>query len=403
MALYKRHGIYHCDFVINGQRHRQTLETRDWREATQKENDLKSRAREGKLGSGLTAEFSRLMFNNAVDKYLAELALRRPGSLRKPGDARKSWEGDLTSRLRDFFSAKRLNQITADDIRQFQAHRIGQGRHPNTVNHEVRVLFRLLKRAKLLGRVRDDVQLLPMKGEPRSVLTEAEKQRLLETASRRPEWMVAYCAALLTATMRPVELRRLLWSDLEPFGRLVTVRRSKTEAGARVIPLNEVAWSAFAAMKKRADSLGTYAPEHYIFHREWPAIDPKRPTSGWRTAWRSLREEAAKGDASKGIEPVPRLAEFRYYDLRHQCITEMLESGVPEGVIREVAGHFDPAMTRHYSHPRIAARRAAVEALVAPSLSRSEGGYVTNHVTNRLLASGDDSQAIERTGRDGQI
>jgi len=40
MALYKRHGIYHCDFVVNGQRFRQTLETHDWWEATQKENDL---------------------------------------------------------------------------------------------------------------------------------------------------------------------------------------------------------------------------------------------------------------------------------------------------------------------------------------------------------------------------
>ena len=89
MALRKRNGIYHCDFVLNGQRFRQTLETTDWREATQKENDLKARARDGKLGSGITAEFSRLMFNNAVDRYLAEVALRRPGSIRN-GDVKQS-------------------------------------------------------------------------------------------------------------------------------------------------------------------------------------------------------------------------------------------------------------------------------------------------------------------------
>jgi len=393
MALYKRHGIYHCDFVVNGQRFRQTLETHDWWEATQKENDLKGRAREGKPASGVTAEFSRLMFNNAVDRYLSELAVRRPGSLRQAGDARKSWEGDLTNRLRDFFSAKRLNQITADDVRQFQALRIGQGKHPNTVNHEVKSLLRLLKRAKLLSRLRDDVRLLPVKKEPKSVLAEAEKQRLLETASKKPEWMVAYCAALLTAntSMRPVEIRRLLWSDLDPFNRLVTVRRSKTEAGARVIPLNDLAWSALAAMKKRDDTLGTYAPEHYIFHREWPLIDPKRPMSNWRTAWRSLRKAAAEGDPERGIEAIPRLAKFRYYDLRHQCITEMLELGVPEGVIREVAGHIDPNMTRHYSHPRIAARRAAVEALMTAKTGQFQGGYDTNHVTKQLSASNGNS------------
>lgn len=145
-------------------------------------------------------------------------------------DPRKTWDGRGTEPLRDFFSSKRLNQITADDIRQFQAHRLGQGKHPNTVNHEVKALLRLLKRAKLLSRLRDDVQLLPVKKEPESVLAEAEKQRLLETASKRPEWMVAYGAALLTAntSMRPAELRRLLWSDLDPFNKLVTVRRAKT-------------------------------------------------------------------------------------------------------------------------------------------------------------------------------
>jgi hypothetical protein len=135
----------------------------------------------------VTGEFSRLMFSNAVDRYLSELGVRRPGSLRQAGDARKSWEGDLTNRLREFFSAKRLNQITADDVRQFQALRIGQGKNPNTVNHEVKALLRLLKRAKFLSRLRDDVQLLPVKKEPKSVLAEAEKQRLLETASKKPE------------------------------------------------------------------------------------------------------------------------------------------------------------------------------------------------------------------------
>jgi integrase len=388
MALYKRHGIYHCDFVVNGQRIRQTLETRDWREATQKENDLKARAREGKLASGVTAEFSRLLFCAALDRYLVERAIRsqtKPTDS-KPLDPRKTWDGWVTDSLRDFFSAKRLNQITGDDIRQFQAHRLGQGKHPNTVNHEVKALLRLLKRAKLASRLRDEVQLLPTKKEPKSVLTEAEKQRLFDTASTKPEWMVAYCAALLTAntSMRPIELRRLLWSDLDPFNRLVTVRRSKTEAGSRVIPINDIAWSAFTALKQRADLVGTYAPENYIFYREWPKIDATRPMSSWRSAWRTLRKEASKADKDKGREEMPRLAKLRFYYLRHQCITEMLEAGIPEGVIREVVGHVDPAMTRHYSHPRLTARRAAVEALMTTKTDQFPGGYVTNHVTKAL-------------------
>jgi integrase len=379
MAIYSRNGIYHTDFTINGQRVRQTLETTDKRQAIQLERDLIARAREGKLASGTTAEFSRLLFCHALDRYLAELSIQRPGSVRRAGDPRASWEGDLTNRLRPFFEGKRLNQITADDVRLYQAQRLGKGKNTVTVNHEVKALMRVLKRAKLLNRIRDDVKLLPVKRGPRQMLTPAEKQRLFETAASKPNWLTAYCAALLTAnaSTRPKELKRLLWKDLDPFERLVTVRISKTDAGGRVIPLNEEAWSAFAALKQRADALGTYGPENYIFHRQWPEIDATRPMSGWRSAWRSLRKAAG----------MPRL---RYYDLRHQFVTELNEAGVPEGVIRELAGHVDPAMTRYYSHPRLAARRAAVEVLTtvkaSPDHATPQAGYVTNHVTKVLPA-----------------
>jgi integrase len=386
--IYQRRGIYHCDFTVHGQRVRQTLETTDRREAVQRERDLIARAREGKLACGRTAEFSRLLFDHAVDRYLEELAVERPESVRRAGEPRNSWEGDLTNRLRPFFGSRRLNQITADDMRAYQAKRLGQGKNPNTVNHEVKALMRVLKRAKLLSRIRDDIKLLPVKREPRQMLAQAEKQRLFETAAANPDWQVAYCAALLTAntSMRPVEIKRLKWADLDPSERVVTVRRSKTEAGSRVIPLNDEAWSAVAALKQRADALGTYALESYMLPQLWPTIDGSKPMGrcGWRHAWRSLREAAAKGDPEKGREAMPRLARLRFYDLRHQFVTELCEAGVPEAVIRELAGHVDPTMMRVYSHPRLAARRVAVEALATIKTGQFEGGSVTNHVTKQL-------------------
>ncbi len=94
---------------------------------------------------------------------------------------------------------------------------------------------------------------------------------------------------------------------------------------------------------------------------------------------------------------------LRFYDLRHQAITEMLEAGVPEGVIREIAGHIDPAMTMHYSHPRLAARRAAVETLVKAQTPSAVEGHVTNHVTKRLIDGGQNSQVVESIGTPGGI
>jgi integrase len=372
MSLWKRGEWHWADFTVNGTRYRVPLQTKDHREAIQRERELIDKAREGTLPSGRLASLARLGFDEAVDRYLSERRIEISGS---------QWEGWLTERLRPFFRGKRLNQITADNIRQYQAHRIGEGKHPNTVNHEVKALLRLLKRAKLLSRIRDDVKLLPVKREPREVLTEAQKQRLFQTASSKPEWQTAYCAALLTAntSMRPCEIKRLKWGDIDAESRIVTVRLSKTKAGTRTIPLNDEAWSAIAAMKQRADALETYALDFYIFPRMLPTLDAKRPMgqSGWRTAWRSLRKAAG-------------MPQLRFYTLRHQCITEMLEGGIPEGVIREIAGHVDPQMTKLYSHPRMTAKRIAVAALSHPTQGpiqgEVQGGYVTKYVTKQLPA-----------------
>ncbi len=117
-------------------------------------------------------------------------------------------------------------------------------------------------------------------------LTHTENERLFETGSLKPEWHVATCAALLMAktSMRPRELKRLLWQDLDPINGLILVRRSKTEAGTRVIPLNDEAWSAICALKNRAEGFGTGQPEHFIFHRLWPTVDANRPLRSWQSA-----------------------------------------------------------------------------------------------------------------------
>jgi integrase len=118
--------------------------------------------------------------------------------------------------------------------------------------------------------LQDDMKMLTVRREPRQMLTLAEKQRLFETAASRTDWQRAYCAALLTAngSMRPIKLRQLLWCDFDPVTKTLTIQKSKTEAGTRVIPLNDEAWAAVTAMKQSDDKLETYAFDNLIFHRE---------------------------------------------------------------------------------------------------------------------------------------
>ena len=111
------------------------------------------------------------------------------------------------------------------------------------LNAELGILRRILKRAKLWARVADDIK--PLK-EPSTIgraLTEDDKQRLLKTAVMRPEWETAYLAAILclNTTSRGCELKGLQWSDVDLFSRTLTIRKSKTAAGERTIPLTDVA------------------------------------------------------------------------------------------------------------------------------------------------------------------
>jgi integrase len=72
------------------------------------------------------------------------------------------------------------------------------------------------------------------------------KRNLFETAASRPEWMVAHCAAVLAVSTacRGVEIKNLRWHDVDLFNQVATIRRSKTAAGHRTVPLNGDAMAA---------------------------------------------------------------------------------------------------------------------------------------------------------------
>jgi len=164
--------------------------------------------------------------------------------------------------------------------------------------------------------------------------------------------------------MRGCELKGLRWKDVDLEKKTLTIRRenTKTDASARVIPLNRDAGFTLSEMLTRAERLGAADPEHYVFpssegrwRREGSSkahgvIDPTRPMKSWRTAWRSLTKAAG----IKGL---------RFHDLRHHSITELCEAGVSEGTITSVAGHVSQDRLRHYSHPRLQAKREAVARL----------------------------------------
>lgn len=160
------------------------------------------------------------------------------------------------------------------------------------------------------------------------------------------------------------------------------IRRSKTVAGHRTIPLNGDAMAAFARLLERATAVGSAEPEHYVFPTcEGKIIDPSRPQKAWYTSWRKLVKETARrvgreaagealrsgarlrGAISAWKRAATPLRGLRFHDLRHQAITEMAEGGASDATLMAVAGHMSRRMLEHYSHVRMAAKRTALDKL----------------------------------------
>jgi len=380
MALVKRGKTWHTHFFVDGQRFRQSLETSDWREAQANEKKLIAEASEGKLTHNFTT-MSRQGFGQAADDYVSARKLELAA-------ASQAKEKQLLVQLRIYFTHEPLKAITAKRITEYRAWRADQKVGPATLNAELGILRRILKRARLWSRVADDIR--PLK-EPTTIgraLTEEDKQRLLKAAAMRPEWETAYLAAILclNTTARGCELKALQWSDVDLFARSLTIRTSKTAAGERVVPLTDVAVSALARLRRRAESFGPAKPSHYIFAAFVPkftfsgkkvidynitAFDPTTHVKSWRSAWRTLTKKAG-------------LPGFRFHDLRHCAITQLAERGTSDSTIMAIAGHVSRRMLERYSHVRMEAKRNAMETLAA---STRTAGYDTSHDTNVATAS----------------
>ena len=162
----------------------------------------------------------------------------------------------------------------------------------------------------------------------------------------------------LNTTMRKDEIRTLRWNQVDLFQGVLTVGKSKTDAGTgRLIPLNS---SALKALADWGNGFSNRQPGHYIFPWcESSKIDPLRPTKGWRTAWRNACKRAG--------------FKVRFHDLRHTAITKLAEGQASEQTIMAIAGHLSRNMLEHYSHIRMAAKRAAID-LIATPLPEPAGG-----------------------------
>ena len=423
MALYKRGKTWHTDFFVDGQRYRQSLHTSDWREAQKEQKKLISEAEQGKLAP-TGQHFAKLGFSEAADRYIESRRVEL-------SEASVKKERQLLVQPCCFFRSELLARISAERLLSFREWRIGQKVGPAIVNMEIGVIRRILKRAKRWHLVCGDLKPLKERRTVGRAMALDEKLKLLRLAAGNPDWQTARLAMTLAlnTTMRGCELKSLRWRDVDLMGKLLTIHKSKTDAGERVIPLNWTAFAAILELRERAKGFGGLESGHFVFPAcENGIIDPTKVQKSWRTAWRQLtraiecpkcgriqapadecRAEDCKADIHELKSPT---AGLRFHDLLHHAITELAESQASDQTIMAIAGHVSPRMLARYSHVRLEAKRNALDALSRLDPNRHSSpqaevrnsgdgheGYDTKHVTNENEQEGIPAELIEKNGR----
>jgi len=256
-----------------------------------------------------------------------------------------------------------LSDIDAREIAGYQARRKAEGASARTLNKELQVLRLVLKRHKLWAALQGEVKFEREHASAGKALTPEEESKLLAACESNSLLHTVVSLALNTA-LRKNEIRTLRWDQIDLFKRTLTVGRTKTEGGSgRTVPLNSV---AYTALVRWASRFSEPKAEGYVFptcedaRLDCPKpktsnIDPSRPIKSWRTAWRRALKDA-------GLS-------MRFHDLRHACITKLAGSQASEQTIMAIAGHLSRTMLEHYSHIRMAAKRAALDGIAKQAAS----------------------------------
>jgi len=291
-------------------------------------------------------------FENAATQWLEEA---------KPHLAERTYDiYDVAIRchLTPALGSLLLCDVNARAIAVYQARRKTEHASARTLNKELQVLRQILKRHKLWAMVQGEIK---FEREPAGIgkaLTAEEESKLI-TACESNSLLHTVVSIALNTALRKHEIQTLRWRQIDLFKRTLTVGQTKTEGGSgRVIPLNSVAYAALVRWTGRFPGA---KPEEYVFpacedarldcdRPDMNNVDLSRPIKSWRTAWRRALKKA-------GLQ-------IRFHDLRHCCVTKLAEGQASEGTIMSISGHLSRAMIEHYSHIRMAAKRAALDGIV---------------------------------------
>lgn len=349
MGLFKRGDTWWYEFIFAQRRVRESAKTTSKTVARQAEQNRKREIEKGFNGFEDNRGERVRSVKELAACYLEDYRVRH-----KSVTFASYAVGNVTRHL----GASMVVDVAEETVKAYQTSRLKEGAAPKTINEEVGFLLRLLGEAgdPIRARLRRQKALKLAVNQRVGKAYSPEEKNALLAAAREARSPAIYPALMLAlnAGMRDAEIRGLRWERIDLSKAILIVGESKTKAGeGRTIPLNSALLAALLEyLKWYTKRFGTIQPGWYVFAfgRPWPN-DPTRPIVTLKTSWNNVRRRAN--------------VTGRWHDNRHTLITDLAESGAADETIRDIAGHVSKQMLKHYSHIRTAAKRHALEGIIA--------------------------------------
>lgn len=297
----------------------------EWQYRTEEAARRQLEAVQRRLARGLPAEEGRVTVAEYAQDWLGQLQV-------KPSTA--AMYGSIVRHQLGHVGSMRLTRVSPPDIRDLLREREREGysgRTRRAVLDVLRMIFRMAAGDQLVDSNPAELVKAPRIDAKEPVHFTAEQARRFLDAAKDDALHSLYAVALGTG-LRRGELLALEHRDVDVHSATVSVRKSKTAAGIRVVPLPPFAVAAIAGLPRRIGPLWPYSPGYVTRH-------------------------VAVICARAGL---PRLT---FHGLRHSTASILLAEGVDPLTIRGILGHTNVATTAHYARSEEPARRDALERL----------------------------------------
>jgi integrase len=259
-------------------------------------------------------------------------------------------------------SNRPLGALTVRDLETFRDQSMFDGKAPNTVGIEIKILRIVLSAARRQGRIitnpAEAVELPKSVSNTRDVFTSDQVRLLLAAAN--DEWQTAILAGFYLGA-RLLDVVNLTWENVDTAAGVITYEQRKTGRPV-VAPLHP-------DLKNHLFKMAGDDPRAALC----PTLQ-KRSVGGRKglsvTFTNIMREAGISQHQVKGKGKQGRaFSKLSFHSLRHTFTSALANANVPAEVRQKLTGHADAATHQKYTHLELQPLQAAIGTL--PSVFNS--------------------------------